>query len=346
MHLDFITVIKYAWMAYDSTRTIKVITDISARVSTNHVFKVVFEDRSSVIAKLTYFGSYEHFVEDHTIINVLANNLPQPFENFLARSLIKGNSLFVHRFQNDAVDIWVVFYRPIRIRQKLPKRLEVKHIEKMAEQFAHFHRACYRIRTTLPKSSKTLEWDVRELEEITHSEMGRYEHRMNLDEIRKQCAIFTENIDKLEYRKFDKIPVFVDWNIGNFSVTASGRFFSRWDYDWFRISSRVLDFYFISRIVSDIGDQTIFSYTVDQLTEERFLHFLKVYHQIYPLTEPEILFMKEAYRFFILHYVVKFGRYFFLDYYATRLQKEAFDLYFPTLESNFDPEKILKALNM
>ena len=30
--------------------------------------------------------------------------------------------------------------------------------------------------------------------------------------------------------------------------------------------------------------------------EERFLLFLKEYHAVYPLTEPEVRFIKEAYR--------------------------------------------------
>jgi len=39
--------------------------------------------------------------------------------------------------------------------------------------------------------------------------------------------------------------------------------------------------------------------------------FLKNYHEVYPLMEGEIRFLKEAYRFFILNYVIKNGRYFF-----------------------------------
>ena len=42
-------------------------------------------------------------------INVLNNNLPTPFGNFLARSLMKGEKLFVHRFKSGVIDAWVVF---------------------------------------------------------------------------------------------------------------------------------------------------------------------------------------------------------------------------------------------
>lgn len=330
-------------MAYDATRGILSIKDISAMVSTNHVYRVELEDGGRIIAKLSYFGKYEHFVEDHTIINVLNNNLPAPFDNFLARSLMKGDRLFVHRFQSGSIDAWVVFYLPMRIVQMLPKRLTEDHIVKLATEFALFHKTCHIIRHTLPPSSKTLSSDIRDFLSLLQTDLGRYEHRMNLDEIKKQCHIFLENIEKLGVYDFDTIPVFVDWNIGNFSVTPNTKLFSRWDYDWFRISNRMMDFYFFSRVVSDIGDRSVFSYTIDQLMEDRFLLFLKHYHKVFPLSEKEIVFLKEAYRFFILNYVVKYGRHFFHEIYATKLQKEAFDLYFPNIDS-FNPKKLIKAI--
>ena len=342
-HIDYTTIIKNAWAAYDATRPIRSVNDISAMVSTNHVYRLELKDGGRVIAKLSYFGKYEHFVEDHTIINILNNNLPAPFDNFLARSLMKGDRLFVHRFQSGAVDVWVVFYLPMRIVQLMPKRLTEEHIIKLATEVANFHKTCHIIRHTLPPSSKTLSSDIRNFLEILDTDMGRYEHRMNLDEIKRQCHLFLENIKKLGVYEFDTIPVFVDWNIGNFSVTPNTKLYSRWDYDWFRISNRMMDFYFFSRVVSDIGDRSVFSYTIGQLMEDRFLLFLKHYHKIFPLTENEILFLKEAYRFFILNYVVKNGRYFFHEIYATKLQKEAFDIYFPNIDS-FDADKLLQII--
>ena len=68
----------------------------------------------------------------------------------------------------------------------------------------------------------------------------------------------------------------------------------------------MMDFYFFSRIVSNIGDRTVFSYVAGPMMEDRFFLFLKHYHEIFPLTENEIRFMKEAYRFFILNYVIFF----------------------------------------
>ncbi len=342
--IDFIGIVREAVEHYDASKEIIRIDDISAKVSTNHVYRIKFSDNNFIIAKLSYFGKFEHFVEDHSIINSLSNNLPAPFENVLARSLIKGNSLFVHRHTDQLIDAWVVFYRPMRIRKKLPKRLDEVQLKQLAKTFAKFHKACYSVKNTLPPSSKTMKMDIEHLLEILQTPLGQHDHRMHLDLIKEQCHIFLENTANMEAEKLDTIPVFVDWNIGNFSVTENMVLHSRWDYDWFRVSSRMMDFYFFSRIVSDVGDQTMFSYDIDRLMEERFLLFLKAYHKEYPLTEAEIRFLPETYRFFLLNYVVKYGRYFFHEVFSNRLQQEAYTHHLPTIEEKFDPDPILKAL--
>ena len=343
---DLSTIVKYAWLAYDSSRPIHSIVDISARVSTNHVFRVRFKDRSFVIAKLSYFGKYEHFVEDHTIVNVLGNNLLKPYDNFLATSLMKGKEIFFHRFSNGIIDAWVVFYRPVKIKSKLPRRLEGKHIDILGEQMAKFHKACRTISHTLPPSTQTLHGDILHLQELLKGPSGRKLYGNFVPDIQNQCARFLENWEYLGGDNFARIPVFVDWNIGNFSVTPSFKLYTRWDYDWFRVSTRIIDMYFLSRIVSDVGDRTVFSYTISTLMEERFLRFLKAYHQVDPLSKEEILFLREGYRFFILHYVVKHGKYFFAESYAKKLQKEAFEVYFPSIDKEFHPEVILAALDL
>lgn len=345
MHqINFFTIVKTAWQDYDSSRPISRIEDISAKVSTNHVYKISLEDGLFVIGKLSYFGRYEHFVEDHTIINSLSNNLPSPFENLLSRSLMKGNRLFVYRHTDQILDAWVVFYRPIKIENRLPRRLSDNQIAQFGKQMATFHKACHAIRNTLPASSKTLKTDIDHLLELVNSDFGQYEHRGKKQIIYTQCQELFRNLEAYQFQDLPKIPVFVDWNIGNFSVTKDLQLFSRWDYDWFRISSRILDFYFLSRVVSNVGDRTIFTYNIGPLMEERFILFLKNYHQVFPLTEPEIHLLKEVYRFFILNYVIKDGRYFFHEIYASKLQQQAYDSYFDTIEKEFDGERLWKAI--
>ncbi|GAB3561127.1 hypothetical protein GCM10027578_01170 [Spirosoma luteolum] len=341
--VDYPTIIRAAWAGFDASVSIESIQDISAKVSTNHVFKVTFDDGTVIIAKLSYFGTYEQFVDDHRIIHALSNNLLYPFENVLAKSLVRDGQVYTYRHRDGFVDAWVVFYNPIRSVARLPRRLDETHIRRLGREIALFHKACSRVSPVLPKTSKTLRSDIWDLLDILDTETGQFEHRMHIAELRRQCDTFLQNRQQLVAGSVETMPVFVDWNIGNFSVTENLELYSRWDYDWFRISYRVLDFYFFSRVVSDIGDRTVFSYHIGPLMEDRFILFLQEYHKIYPLTENEIRFLPEAYRFFILNYVIKYGRYFFHRTYAIKLQREAYELYFPSIDT-FDVDKLLRAL--
>ncbi|MFV0591649.1 MAG: hypothetical protein ACK5M7_09710 [Draconibacterium sp.] len=345
---DYAQIIKLAWYELDGERhEIKGVFDVSAMVSTNHVYKLSFYKREPVFAKISEYGNFEDFREDHIIINNLANNLEFPYQMFLAQSLVKRNELFVYRYHElDGSSAWVVFYNPILIKNKLPRRLETKHIKKLGRELARFHKACTNVSNQLPQSSKNVIIDIQKLKQSIHkNEIKMCE--THKDTILRQADYFLRNTDRVDYMtEIETIPVFVDWNIGNFSVTSDGKFFSRWDYDWFRMSSRVMDFYFFSRVVSDVGDRTVFSYVVDPLMEDRFMMFLKEYHRIFPLTESEVRLIKETYRFFILNYVIKDGPYFFRKYYSNKLIKEAYDTYFPAMDANYRVEKILKTLKI
>jgi len=344
--MDYSIIIKKAWEGYDASKTIRLIEDISAMVSTNHVYRITFDDDDIIIAKLSNFGKYEYFKEDHRIIQSLANNLLYPFENVLARSLLKNNRVYIYRYKHGRIDVWVVFYNPTRILQRLPRRLEEHHIRKLGQQIGKFHRACSRLKNVLPKSSKTLRTDIYALQQQLEKNPRQFGPGMHVDFLKYHCEAFLKNRSKYDLHSFEIIPVFIDWNIGNFSVTPDLELYSRWDYDWFRMSYRVLDFYFFSRVVSSIGDRTVFSYVIDTMMEDRFILFLKEYHKVNPLTADEIRFLKESYRFFILNYVIKDGKHFFNEQYAEKLQAEAFDIYLPSVDRDFDAEKIIEALGI
>ncbi|WP_184541812.1 hypothetical protein [Mucilaginibacter sp. FT3.2] len=344
--MDFSLIVKKAWEGYDASKTIKLIEDISAMVSTNHVYRITFDDDDIIIAKLSYFGKFEHFKEDHRIIQTLANNLLYPFENLLARSLLKNNRVYIYHYKHGKTDAWVVFYNPTRILNRLPRRLDDNQIKKLGQQVGKFHKACSRIKNVLPKSSKTLRTDISSLMNQLETDEKQFGTAMQADFLKYHCEIFMKNRSKYNMSSFEIIPVFIDWNIGNFSVTPGLELYSRWDYDWFRMSYRVLDFYFFSRVVSDIGDRTVFSYVINTMMEDRFILFLKEYHKVNPLTADEIRFMKEAYRFFILNYVIKDGKHFFSEQYAQKLQSEAFNIYLPSVDRDFDAEKIIEALKL
>lgn len=338
---NFEAIIRYAWQAYDHTRQIETITDLSPNVSTNTVFRMDMADGNELIAKVTVFGSFEGFAEDHTIVNVLANNLPVRYANFLSRALMKGNQLFFHRYIDAETDAWVVFYRPIHMKHKSPSRLSLDQVTQLGREMAAFHRDCALVTPSLPRSDRDMTTDVNALLENLATDYPEHQAL-----IKKHCLRFLKNTFQLNTLGFQKIPVFVDWNIGNFSVHEDGSLASRWDYDWFRMSTRVVDFYFLSRVVSEVGDQDEFTYEVDRMTEERFIRFLRAYHEVFPLTRVELLFTKEAYRFFLLNYVLRLGRYFFRADIAAKLTADVLAVHLPTLDEKFDPNLLVKALNL
>lgn len=344
--IDYRKIIEEGWYNYNPKRKIVEISDMSANVSTNKVFRLTFLDDSFVMVKLSNFGRFENFKEDHNIINVMANNLERPYDLFLSSSLMKDNELYLYRYEDEHVDVWMVFYRVVRIKNKLPKRLHEEQIKILGRELAHFHKVCDEMTPVLPPSSKTLKRDIHHLLRRLEKPANKSKYLGYNGLIREHCHIFFENKELYGYSDLNKIPVFVDWNIGNFSVRDDISFFSRWDYDWFRMGSRVLDFYFFSRVVSDIGDRTDFSYTATQLNEERFIIFLKEYHKVFPLTKNEVMFIKEAYRFFILNYVISNGAFFFNENYALKLQKEAYEKYLPEIDKAYNHEVILSALNL
>lgn len=341
--MDFHLIIKSAWEGYDSSKTIRDIEDISAMVSTNHVYRITFHDEDIIIAKLSFFGKFEHFKEDHRIIQSLSNNLLYPFENLLSKSLLKNNRVYVYRYKHGKDDAWVVFYNPTRMLNRLPRRLDNDQIKTLGIQLGKFHKACSRVKNVLPKSSKTLRTDIYDLQRQLEKNPAKFG---NAELIKHHCEQFIKNRSRYNMKSFEIIPVFIDWNIGNFSVTPDLDLYSRWDYDWFRMSYRLLDFYFFSRVVSDAGDRTVFSYVIGPMMEDRFITFLKEYHEVNPITADEIRFLKEAYRFFILNYVIKDGKYFFNEQYAKKLQTEALEIYLPSVDRDFDAEVIIKALGL
>jgi len=344
--IDHQEIIRRAWMGFDSSRSIAKIEDISVLVSTNRVCRITLDDESMVIAKLSSFGKYDHFREDHRIIHALSNNLLYPFENLLTKSLLKNNRVYTYRMKKRGQEYWVVLYNPTRVMQRLPRRLEESQIRSLGRQMAKFHMACTRVKNVLPKSSKTLRMDITTLLDRLEAGALKLSTTKREEVVKQQCQTFLKNRIKYDGGSFDLVPVFIDWNIGNFSVINKIELFSRWDYDWFRMSSRTLDFYFLSRVVSNLGDKTVFSYVVDTLMEDRFMLFLSEYHKVFPLSANEVRFIAEAYRFFILNYVIKDGNYFFEDPYARKLRGEAIDIYLPSIDKGFDAEKILNHLKL
>jgi Ser/Thr protein kinase RdoA (MazF antagonist) len=73
------------------------------------------------------------------------------------------------------------------------------------------------------------------------------------------------------------------------------------------------------------------------------VRFLSAYHEVYPLTEAEVRFIPEAYRFFILNYVIREGKRFFRPDLCARFRTEAATMYLPDL-NRLDITPLLKAI--
>jgi len=200
--VNFTEIVKEAWYDYDPGKEIASIYDISAMVSTNHVFKIEFNEGTEIIAKLSYFGKFEHFEEDHQLINILANELASPYDNFLSKSLTKNDELYTYRYKNSILDVWVVFYQPILSKVKLPKKQDEGTIKRLGEELGRFHMACDDVSDKIPKFLKTMQYDMGHLLDIMDTDLGKYLHRGFEDVIKIQVNTFFENIDKLQQGLF------------------------------------------------------------------------------------------------------------------------------------------------
>ena len=326
-----------AWAGYGDGRRIVDVVDVSANVSTNHVYRCILDDGSSVIAKLSSYGSYFLFAEDHDRLHTCAELLKGTrFAGLLAPVLSHDDGRVYTWYDGE---IWAVFYEEVERRDSLPRILADEQIENFGREIAEFHLACSRLAPEIPLTSKSIKSDAIHLLDLLTNPYTWREYGLPEDDIstlRRHTHDFLLNLEDIRYDYWVKIPVLIDWNLGNFSVDKRSdgtfRLFSRWDYDWFRIEPRMLDFYFLSRVSSRTGDRTHFTYSPHTLTEPRFVRFLRAYHRVYPLTEADVRFLPEVYRFFILNYVVLEGSRFFRPDFAGRFRRDAAEQYLPELE--------------
>lgn len=341
-------VVRVAWEGLGDPRRIVDLRETSAHVSTNVVFRVVLDDSSHVVAKASSYGSYHLFAEDHDRLFECAQLLADTrWRGFLADVIARDGRPY--RWYDGTR--WVVFYRDVERGEQLPSILAPDDVANLAEELADFHLACTAIAPQLPASSHSLKVDCIRLLDVlslpsASTELGL--ERDDLDVVRRSTDDLLDRLDAIGFDRWSRIPVLVDWNLGNFSVRRDepgGRFrlFSRWDYDWFRIDTRMLDFYFLSRVSSETGDRTTFTYSPHTLVEPRFVAFLRAYHAILPLSEEEIRFLPLAYRFFILNYVVREGAKFFQPEFAVPFRKEAARTFLPRLDA-FDVSPALAAI--
>jgi len=335
--IDAERIVRLAWTDYGDNRSIVEIVEVSAHVSTNHVFRLHLDDGSHVVGKVSSYGSYFLFSEDHDRLFKLVQSLSNSrWSGFLAQVLPRDGRAYTWYDGS----CWAAFYNDVERGTQLPRIITTDDIVFLAREIAGFHKACANAALDLPPTSNSVKGDAIHLLEQLSSEFAPRNFDLRESDIsylRTSTHNFLTNLENIHFDEWTKIPILVDWNLGNFSITQDAnlvkRLFTRWDYDWFRIDTRMLDFYFLSRAASHTGDKTHFSYSPHTLVEPRFVEFLKTYHSVYPLSRAEIEFLPSAYQFFILNYVIREGAKFFRADLSTRFRKDAVRLYLPMLES-------------
>lgn len=338
-----------AWNAYGDLRQITHVDEVSANVSTNRVYRVHLDDGSSLVCKVSSYGSYFLFLEDHERLHRCATLLDGTrFAGMLAdvwrRAEPRSNRDPRHRPTHQQIftwydqTMWAVFYDDVPRGDALPRVLTTQLIENLGRELAEFHQACTSLASQIPAGSKTIKSDAIHLLDLLESPFASKNFDLPPESIGRlwhHTHQFLERLVELGYDEWPRIPVLIDWNLGNFSVTPTPdgfRLFSRWDYDWFRIEPRLLDFYFLSRVSSSTGDRTRFSYGAHTLLEPSFLAFIRAYCDVFPLSGEELQFLPEVYRFFILNYVVREGARFFRPDFCAQFRRDAVQTYLPAYE--------------
>lgn len=331
-------IVEAAWADYGDSRRIVGVDEVSAHVSTNRVFRIGLDDGSAVIAKASSYGSYFLFYEDHERLNRCSALLRGTrWESFLAGVKCRPDGS-IYTWYDERM--WAVFYDEVTRRDALPRVLGVDDVRNLAREIAEFHLACADIAPQIPAGSKTVKSDAIHLLDLLESPFAPRNFDLPPEAIGvlwRHTHTFLERLISCGYDDWPRIPLLIDWNLGNFSVEhqpdGGFRLFSRWDYDWFRIEPRMLDFYFLSRVSSATGDRTRFTYGPHTLVEPTFLEFLRAYRDVYPLTDDEVQFLPEVYRFFILNYVVREGARFFRADLCAQFRRDSVRTYLPALDA-------------
>ena len=336
-----------AWDAFGDPRSIVAVHDTSPMVSTNSVYRIDLDsvDESGtrrVFAKVSNYGSYFLFAEDHDRLFRCSQLLTGTrFDGFLAPVLGRDDRPFTYYDEQ----LWVAFYGEARRGDPLPPRLDSRQTRCLAREMAAFHAACTDIAPAIPATSNSIKSDAIHLLDLLSSPFASRNFELSAEHIGllwRRTHDLLLAMEDIRYDSWTRVPILVDWNLGNFSVRRdpSGEFalHSRWDYDWFRVESRVLDFYFLSRVSSATGDRTHWTYSPHTLTEPSFVEFIEAYHAVNPLSEEEIRFLPMAYTFFIVNYVVREGARFFRPDLCAKFRNDAARVYLPAVDRlDIDP---------
>ena len=128
-----------AWSSFGDLRSITNFVETSAHVSTNRVFRITLSDGSKLIAKVSSYGSYFQFAEDHDRLARCSSQLRGGrWSGFLADVLTKNGRPYTWY----DVSCWAVFYTDVQVNAGLPRILDDRDVVSLAREMAEFHLAC------------------------------------------------------------------------------------------------------------------------------------------------------------------------------------------------------------
>ncbi len=170
MEVSPVDVVRAAWADLADHRQIIDVREISANVSTNRVYRVSLAGGDSVVCKVSSYGSYFLFAEDHDRLHRCAKMLAtnpetQRWAPFLANVLERDGRPFTWYDGS----IWAVFYEDVPRAESLPKILSMSQVENLGREMAEFHAACAPMASKLPPTSNSVKGDLIHLLDLLES---------------------------------------------------------------------------------------------------------------------------------------------------------------------------------
>ena len=132
-----------------SARIVRV-DEVSANVSTNRVYRVHLDDGSTSICKVSSYGSYFLFVEDHDRLSRCARLLDGTRFGGMLADVWTADATARPDLHLVRPDMWAVFYDDVPRGEALPRVLTTDQIENLGREIAEFHLACTDLAPRIP----------------------------------------------------------------------------------------------------------------------------------------------------------------------------------------------------
>ena len=161
------------------------------------------------------------FVEDHDRLfkcqQLLANTR---WSQFLATILSKDGRVYTWYDST----CWAVFYVDVERGEQLPKIVTDEDVRNLASEIAEFHDACTVIAPQLAPTSNSIKGDaihfLDQLEQPKSSEVLGLS-QADISTVRRSTHQFLVELENITFDNWPKIPILLDWNLGNFSVSET-----------------------------------------------------------------------------------------------------------------------------